>query len=133
MAFEQVTGTSRGREQRQLRTCLVVCVPSGGSRWTTGRYKGHHDRPSPEQLQWTGCVGPSVSTLAESCARPTRPTPGISRRLLDSRQRPPPRCLCAGSSSLLATLERFEAHHLRTGFRLGGLGYERSAGSQFTV
>ncbi len=24
-------------------------------------------------------------------------------------------------------------HHPRTGFRLGGLGYERSAGSQFTV
>jgi len=86
-AFEQVTSTSRGREQRQMRTCLFVCVPSGGSRWTTGRY----DRPSPEQLQWTGCVGPSVRTVCSASPtpwtrvgrrgsdlehdRPTRPTP----------------------------------------------------------
>ena len=40
-AFKQVTDTSRGREQRQLRACLFACVRSGGSRWTTEKYRGH--------------------------------------------------------------------------------------------
>src|SRR4030095_13438840 len=81
-ACKQVTSTSRGRDQRQLRTCLFVCVPSGGSRWTTGRY----DRPSPEQLQWTGCVGPSVSALAAERARPTRPAPPVPTSQQDERR-----------------------------------------------
>src|SRR5947209_6348391 len=81
MAFEQVTGTSRGREQRQMRTCLFVCVPSGGSRWTTGRY----DRPSPEQLQWTGCVGPSVRTV---CSASPTPWTRVGRRDDEPPRRP---------------------------------------------
>jgi len=80
-AFEQVTSTSRGREQRQMRTCLFVCVPSGGSRWTTGRY----DRPSPEQLQWTGCVGPSVRTV---CSASPTPWTRVGRRDDEPPRRP---------------------------------------------
>src|SRR5207245_2783684 len=41
-AFEQVTSTSRGREQRQMRTCLFVCVPratmAGGSFGANSRF-----------------------------------------------------------------------------------------------
>ena len=95
-AFKQVTGTSRGRAPKQDRTCMFACAPNGGSQWITGRYTGR-------------LFSEHAGRVAR--ARPTRPTPGSSTRLLCGLvDEPPPSATRSKPSSSPLEKSQVGAH-----------------------